>query len=98
MPRASLTKISSRSLWSSILDVDAHDLAIDGSRREHNGYLVFDASCPSRAVRTVRYPGSVEMSRQEIEVIDKDTLFVKPTERGYDRHVLRRVKSLLGLN
>jgi hypothetical protein len=40
----------------------------------------------------------MESSRQSIEVIDEDTLLVIPGEPGYDRHVLRRVKSLLGLN
>jgi len=98
MPGASLAEISFRPLWSSVLDVRAHDVLSDGWRREHDGYIVFDPSCLSRAVRTVRYQDSLETSRQSIEVIDRDTLLVIPTEPGYDRHVLRRVKSRLGLN
>jgi hypothetical protein len=96
---ASLAEISLRPLlWSSILDVRAHDFSSDDRRREHDGYIVFDPSCPSRAVRTVDYRDSMESSRQSIEVIDEDTLLVIPGEPGYDRHVLCRVKSLLGLN
>jgi hypothetical protein len=96
---ASLAEISLRPpLWSSILDVRAHDFSSDGPRREHDGYIVFDPWCPSRAVRTVNYRDSMESSRQSIEVIDEDTLLVIPGEPGCDRHVLRRGKSLLGLN
>jgi len=98
MPGASLAEISLRPLWSSALDVRAHDVSLDGRRREHGGYMVLDRSCASRAVRTVRYQDSLETSQQGIEVIDKDTLLVIPAEPGYDRHVLRRVKSRLGLN
>jgi hypothetical protein len=89
-----------RPWWSSVLDVDvyAHDI-VPAGRREHTGYIVPDPLCPDRrAFRTVRYLDRVQVSRQRIEVLDEDTLYVIPDEADNHPHILRRVKSQLGLN
>jgi hypothetical protein len=100
MKGASITVIAPRSLWSSnpyILDVYGRDF-LDGRLREHDGYLVIDRECPTRATRTLIYRDSGETTRQQVEIDGSSkTLTIFPVESGYGKHALRRA-GLLGLN
>ena len=82
-----------RSRWSAdshVLDVSGGHLS-NGQVREHSGFLALDPGCPWRAIRTVRYADSDEISEQRIEIgRDGNTLYVFPTEADYGRHALRR--------
>jgi hypothetical protein len=95
---AGLTTISPRGLLSNVFDVCAYDICPDETRREHNGYIVPDPTCTSRFSRTVHYPDSAEVSHQQIELLDRNNLYVNPAEPDYAKHVLRRVKGQLFLN
>ena len=100
MRGASVTVISARPLLSAnshILDVYGRDFE-DGRLREHDGYIVIDRECPTRATRTVIYRESHEITEQRIEIGSNDkTLHIFPTEPAYAKHALRRA-GRLGLN
>jgi hypothetical protein len=94
--KSSLAIIEAPWPWSTALLVYAHDI-VPGGRRKHGGHIDLDLSHPMVARRIVIYEDQ-EVSQQQIQVIDQNHLLVVPAESGYDRHVLRRVKSKLGLN
>ena len=101
MPGAALTVISARPIWSPdprVLDVTAYDFS-HGEQRRHYGWIVLDSACRLRATRTVHYLDSDERSVQKLELShDHRVIYVTPAEAGYSKHILRRVRSQLGLN
>jgi len=99
MHGASATVITHRGFWSqkpNIVNVYGRDF-LDGHLREHDGYIVVNPECPTRATRTVIYRDSGETTTQEIEIGSVNFLIVNPTESGYGKHALRRAGTL-GLN
>ena len=98
MEGASLTFINAMRPWSlSTLRADAHDIVPGGARKIQSSRIEIDPFNPRHATRTLVYQNGI-VSRQQIDVIDRDHLLVTPAEPENHQHMLRRVnKSLLML-
>jgi len=96
MEGASLTFINAMRPWSlSTLRAGAYDIVPDGTR-VHNSRIEIDRFNPRRATRVLVYNNG-QISRRQIEIIDRDHLLVTPAAPGNHQHMLRRMKGLLML-
>jgi len=102
MEGAGLTEVSSKPYWwsanSAVLDVRAQDIdKSTGAKRDHDGYIVFDAAVPWLATRIDRYTDSNEVAQQQLVVgSNSDIVYLFPIATGailsdvYGKHAWRR--------